>query len=48
MKVRLYTDDEIAKLLTVGENAEENFVKSVEITQFNVDELGKLSLIGVD
>ena len=44
----LVDDNEIAKLLTVAENAEENFVKSVETTQFNVDELGKLSLIGVD
>lgn len=44
----LVDDNEIAKLLTVAENAEENFVKSVETTQFNVDKLGKLSLIGID
>lgn len=44
----LVADEEIAKLLTVKENAEENFVKSVDEAQLAVNENGKLSIIGVD
>ena len=44
----LVADEEIAKLLTVKENAEENFVKSVDEAQLAVSENGKLSIIGVD
>lgn len=43
----LVADEEIAKLLTVKENAEENFIKSVEEEQLKV-ESGKLSIIGVN
>lgn len=44
----LVSNDEIAKLLTVEANAEENFIKAVQEGQFNVDETGKLTLIAVD
>lgn len=44
----LVADEEIAKLLTVAENAEVNFVKSVDEAQLAVSENGKLSIIGVD
>ena len=44
----LVADEEIAKLLTVAENAEVNFVKSVNEAQLAVSENGKLSIIGVD
>ena len=44
----LVADTEIAKLATVEENAEENFVKSVDEAQLAVSENGKLSIIGVD
>lgn len=43
----LVSDAEIVKLATVKENAEENFIKSVEATQLKVEE-GKLSIIGLD
>lgn len=35
---------EIEKLLTINENAEENFIKEVDTASFTVDENGKLSL----
>lgn len=44
----LVSNDEIAKLLTVGANAQENFVKAVEETQLKVDETGKLSILAID
>lgn len=44
----LVADEEIAKLLTVAENAEVNFVKSVDEAQLAVSENGKLSIVGVD
>lgn len=44
----LVSDTEIAKLATIAENAEENYVKSVDEIQLTVDEAGKLSVIGVD
>ena len=44
----LVSDTEIAKLLTIKENAEPNYVKSVEEAQLVVDESGKLSVIGVN
>ena len=44
----LVADAEIAKLLTVAEGAEVNFVKSVDEAQLAVSENGKLSIIGVD
>lgn len=44
----LVADAEIAKLLTVAEGAEVNFVKSVDEAQLAVSENGKLSVIGVD
>lgn len=40
----LVSDTEIIKLGTIKENAEENFIKSVEQTQFAVSEAGQLSL----
>ena len=40
----LVSDTEIAKLATVKENAEENFIKSVNEDQFIVSEAGKLDL----
>lgn len=43
----LVSDTEIAKLATVKENAEENYIKSVEETQLKVEN-AKLSVIGVD
>ena len=43
----LVADTEIAKLATVGENAEENYIKSVEETQLKVED-AKLSIIGID
>ena len=44
----LVADEEIAKLATVAENAEVNFVKSVDEAQLAVNENGKLSIIGID
>lgn len=44
----LVSDTEIAKLLTIKENAEPNYVKSVEEAQLAVDESGKLSVVGVN
>ena len=43
----LVADTEIAKLATVGENAEENYIKSVEETQLKVEN-AELSIIGID
>lgn len=40
----LVSDTEIAKLATVEENAEENFIKKVNIEQFNVTNEGQLNL----
>ena len=40
----LVSDTEIAKLATVKENAEENYIKSVNDTQFIVSAAGKLDL----
>ena len=40
----LVSDTEIAKLATVSENAEENFIKSVNSDQFTVTEAGELNL----
>lgn len=40
----LVSDTEIAKLATVKENAEENYIKSVNDTQFIVSSAGKLDL----
>ena len=44
----LVSNDEIAKLLTVEANAEENFIKAVQENQFEVDETGKLTLTAID
>lgn len=43
----LVSDTEIIKLGTIKANAEENFIKSVEQTQFTVSEVGQLSLTPV-
>ena len=44
----LVADSEIARLAKVNENAEVNYVKSVEETEFEVSEDGKLSIKAVD
>lgn len=43
----LVSNEEIAKLATVEANAQENFIKSVNETQFTVSEAGKLDLATV-
>lgn len=44
---RLMTNEEGAKLETVKENAEPNFIKSVDTANFSVDTNGKLGLVAV-